>query len=265
MEIVVQGESVPVWDKEAAVMYMTYGSDSWISYDNNVTFQQKVDFANSHCLGGVMIWAVDLDTYDWQALSGLLGESVDGASLLSGGNNTGETASELAKDYSAYTGTDCYVTDCVDVGKGQCKAGYSVLEYVHGGTYGTIEAPDTKLCKTGDDIETEDSDAQYRLICCPEEAMPSGCTWSGGDPDGFCSGGGSDFCGDGKFELIEDSWTERWGGSKCVVGARSLCCDSNTELELCSWTSCGGNCPDDKSYAFTYESFWPGPSKFCNI
>ncbi|KUI70319.1 Chitotriosidase-1 [Cytospora mali] len=259
MSIVSQGESVPIWSEKDAVMYMTYDDGgSWISFDNNQTFQQKVEFANNHCLGGVMIWAVDLDTYDWQALSGLLDKSVDGSELLSGGSQSNETQEELATAYSAYTGTDCYVTECVDVNKGQCKAGYSVLEYVHAGTYGTIKAPDTDTCKTGTNLESENSDAQYRLICCPTQSMPESCIWGGGNDNGLCTGGGSSFCGEGKYELIQDSWTERWGAEKCVSGARSLCCNSNTELELCSWTSCGGSCPSDKSYANKYETLWPG-------
>jgi hypothetical protein len=261
MELDEAGEGVSIWNEEAAVMYMTYGDNSWVSFDNNQTFQQKISFANDHCLGGVMIWAVDQDTYDWQALGALLDQSVDGASLLSGGTLSDKDTEELVTAYNAYTGTDCYVSDCVDWNTGQCKTGYSVLEYVHAGTYGTIKAPDTDLCTVGDSILSEDEDSQYRLVCCPTEAMPESCTWGGGDADGFCTGGGSDFCGDGKYELLQDSWVDRWGGAKCVVGARSLCCNSNEELELCSWTSCGPGCSDDLPSTAKYKAYWPGSSK----
>lgn len=254
--------SVLFWDEDAAVNYLTYEGDQWISFDTNVTFQQKVSFANDHCLGGVMIWAVDQDTYDWQALGALLGESVSGADVLVGGGSD----KELATAYSAYTGEDCYVTGCFDNGKGQCKSGYSVLEYVHDGAYGVIQDPDGDLCESGDE-----PNGQYRMICCPTEAMPEGCSWSGDDTTyggGLCSGGTSAFCGSDKFELIQDGWTKRTGGTKCVAGARSLCCSTNSELSKCEWSGCMESCSDlnnDLTYEFTYHSEWAGSSKFSGI
>ncbi|OBT62696.1 hypothetical protein VE03_07107 [Pseudogymnoascus sp. 23342-1-I1] len=253
-ELMADADSILVWDEAAAVNYLTYDDDQWVSFDTNVTFKQKIDFANSHCLGGLMIWAVDQDTYDWEALSALLGEEVDGAAVLQSGEDKGE----LASAYSAYTGADCYVTGCFDYNKGQCKTGYSVLDYVHSGEYGVIQKPDDDLCKVGDE-----GDGQYRLICCPTDAMPQGCLWGGDDTlygDGLCAGGTSDFCGNGKFELIQDGWTKRTGGTKCVAGAHSFCCNTNPELDLCSWTSCMGSCPTDLPYTYTYESEWEGPN-----
>jgi hypothetical protein len=55
MEVISDGDGIPYWDEVAAVNYMVYDDDQWISYDDNNTFQQKVKFANEHCLGGVMI------------------------------------------------------------------------------------------------------------------------------------------------------------------------------------------------------------------
>ncbi|KAH6655949.1 hypothetical protein BKA67DRAFT_675964 [Truncatella angustata] len=257
VELMADSNSLLVWDEDAAVNYMTYGEDQWVSFDTNQTFQQKIDFANDHCLGGIMIWAVDQDTYDWQALSALLDDDVNGDSLLTGGSETTSTKKELATAYSAYTGADCYVTDCFASGKGQCQTDYSVLEYVHDGSYGVIENLDDDICDEGD----------YRMICCPTSAMPEGCLWSGDDTlygDGMCAGGTSAFCGTGKYELIQDSWTESTGDTKCVVGARSLCCNTNTELELCSWTDCMGSCSDDLPYAYKYESYWEGPNTYKN-
>src|SRR5436190_9347513 len=43
-----------------------------VSYDDKDTFQQKVEYANSLGLGGLLIWAVDLDTPDLEALQGLI-------------------------------------------------------------------------------------------------------------------------------------------------------------------------------------------------
>ena len=49
----------PVWDHAAAVKYLVYGGNQWISYDDADTFKQKVDFANNIGLAGAMIWASD--------------------------------------------------------------------------------------------------------------------------------------------------------------------------------------------------------------
>lgn len=207
-----------------------------------------------------MIWAVDQDTYNWEALSALLGKEVDGGDLLHSGSHSDLDEAQRSTLYSAYNGEDCYVTGCIDFGKGQCKTGYSVLEYVHSGGLGVIQKPDDEVCRTGDE---GDEDSQYRLICCPTEAMPESCAWAGSTSiGGMCLGGGYDFCGDGKFELIQDKWTKRTGGDHCFFGARSLCCNTSPELELCTWTECGGTCSDDKPYMFEELSFWDGSSKF---
>lgn len=49
----------PVYDKEAGVKYLVYNKDQWVSYDDEETFKQKVDWANKLGLGGSLIWASD--------------------------------------------------------------------------------------------------------------------------------------------------------------------------------------------------------------
>lgn len=34
---------------------VTWDNDQWVSYDNNNTLKQKMDYANGLCLGGVMV------------------------------------------------------------------------------------------------------------------------------------------------------------------------------------------------------------------
>lgn len=65
-----------IHDKEAAVNYFTFDKDQWVSYDDATTFEQKVKWADSIGLGGLMIWAVDLDDDKFSALSGLIGKDV---------------------------------------------------------------------------------------------------------------------------------------------------------------------------------------------
>jgi chitinase len=52
----------PTHDKANAANYFTFDNDQWVSYDDAVTFKEKVDWANSVGLGGGLIWASDLGT-----------------------------------------------------------------------------------------------------------------------------------------------------------------------------------------------------------
>lgn len=51
-----------IHDKESAVKYFTFDSNQWISYDDQDTFKQKVDWANDVGFSGSLIWASDLGT-----------------------------------------------------------------------------------------------------------------------------------------------------------------------------------------------------------
>jgi chitinase len=50
----------PTHDSEAAVNYFKFDNDQWISYDDEKTFKQKTEWADSIGLGGALIWASDL-------------------------------------------------------------------------------------------------------------------------------------------------------------------------------------------------------------
>lgn len=62
----------PVLDRAAAVKMFSY-NNAWITYDDLDTFRLKVRFAQSQCLGGVMVWAVSQDS--GQTYSGQLQEA----------------------------------------------------------------------------------------------------------------------------------------------------------------------------------------------
>nr|WBR46446.1 putative chitinase 18 [Pestalotiopsis sp. CR013] len=59
---------------DAAVNYLTYGIDSWVSYDDSVTFAAKFEYAESLGLGGLIAWAIDLDDNGLTALLAMGGE-----------------------------------------------------------------------------------------------------------------------------------------------------------------------------------------------
>lgn len=54
-DIISDNNLTPTWDKTAGVKWINWASDQWVSYDDDDTFKQKADFANSRCLGGLMV------------------------------------------------------------------------------------------------------------------------------------------------------------------------------------------------------------------
>lgn len=57
----------PTHDTASAVNYFTFDNNQWVSYDDAVTFKQKVDWANGVGMGGALIWASDLGKSTWEA------------------------------------------------------------------------------------------------------------------------------------------------------------------------------------------------------
>ncbi|PYH85882.1 hypothetical protein BO82DRAFT_428864 [Aspergillus uvarum CBS 121591] len=48
-----------VYEEEAAVNWMTWEGNQWVSFDNSKTLKQRADFANARCLGSLFSWALD--------------------------------------------------------------------------------------------------------------------------------------------------------------------------------------------------------------
>lgn len=124
--IITQYNLTPTLDATAAVKYMSWDSDQWVSYDDTETFQMKIEYANSLCLGGVMAWALDLDT-----------PGVDTAidSLTSSTLSSDSTSIEIKKatvvSNSLTVGlfwTVCQPKDTSDA----CPTGYRALVQGHG-------------------------------------------------------------------------------------------------------------------------------------
>lgn len=64
MQIIDKNDITATWDEVAAVKYITWNDDQWVSFDDKETFQQKIKWANSNGIGGLAIWALDQDTDD---------------------------------------------------------------------------------------------------------------------------------------------------------------------------------------------------------
>ncbi|KFY47845.1 hypothetical protein V495_01790 [Pseudogymnoascus sp. VKM F-4514 (FW-929)] len=58
---IIAGGATVTLDTVAAVEIVTWDTDQWVSWDDTRTLKMKVEYANSRCLGGIMVWAIDLD------------------------------------------------------------------------------------------------------------------------------------------------------------------------------------------------------------
>lgn len=106
------------YDQKSTVKYNVFNGNQWISYDDEQSFLDKKKYLTSRCLGGLMIWAIDQDTQNHDALSGLLGDF--SGSQLEGGNIDDKTAAALSDAFGAFTGQNCFVTPtCTDGTDGQ--------------------------------------------------------------------------------------------------------------------------------------------------
>ncbi|KAI5457374.1 glycoside hydrolase superfamily [Mariannaea sp. PMI_226] len=61
IEAIIKNGATVTLDEAAAVKIVTWDTNQWVSWDDAETLKMKVDFANERCLGGTMIWAIDLD------------------------------------------------------------------------------------------------------------------------------------------------------------------------------------------------------------
>ncbi|EED18783.1 bacteriodes thetaiotaomicron symbiotic chitinase, putative [Talaromyces stipitatus ATCC 10500] len=81
-QIIADTGATPYVDTSAAVNYMVYSGNNWVSYDDEQTFAAKIEYANKMGLGGLMVWAIDLDDSNLEALKAITDKSVLNASSV---------------------------------------------------------------------------------------------------------------------------------------------------------------------------------------
>ncbi|KAJ7762137.1 hypothetical protein B0H16DRAFT_1455758 [Mycena metata] len=77
------GSDQLVFDEAAAVKYLVYDNNNWVSYDDQQTLDMKLQYANGICLSGTMVWSLDqLSGETWQLIlhPHLLPENISGDS-----------------------------------------------------------------------------------------------------------------------------------------------------------------------------------------
>ena len=198
-DIITKNNLQPVHDEKAGVKWITWDSNQWVSYDDAQTFQQKRDFANSRCLGGLMVWA--MDQVDQTANNGF-----GGASAAAGANvtpNQQASANQGTADQQAKA--TCYTADCGV----SCKAGTNEVAQFNGQP-GQLSTNDR--C----------SKKQYRSLCCDDKTQAGTCAWRGYRGAGLsCTSG----CASGETELTTNTNQHTKKGDKdCHGGLQSYCC-----------------------------------------
>ncbi|PQE17112.1 glycosyl hydrolase family 18 protein [Rutstroemia sp. NJR-2017a BBW] len=209
MDIMTQNDITPVWDRVDAVKYLTWNDKYWVSFDDEDTFQQKIEWANSQGIGGLSVWAIDLDTNDLQALQGL---------LYPGGLNSFYDNVTTSADWRDVQGGQCHLSDC----DGACNIGEVVI---------TTQKCNDKYGQQG-----------TSKLCCPADSAPdpSTCTWRGNPT--LCNGR----CHENEVALQQNPWGG--GGAKCTDGNKVYCCPLPSSLQShCRTTECGGSCNDDEN------------------
>ncbi|EJP61449.1 symbiotic chitinase [Beauveria bassiana ARSEF 2860] len=212
----------PVYDKDAAVKYLTFDKDQWISYDDKDTFADKIDWAKRIGFSGSLIWASDLDDYEFTAHKALIGKPTIG-SLQN------KKATAAASEVAATFGDKCYYEE--NSHKQMCEPGYIIMGRDNqGGHCGEKD----KLCGN--------------IICCPKSSGLGDCTWrgSGGDCNGQCH--------EGEVKLSDSSWGgwpgESSGKKRCGRGNKAFCCKADKFDKLkdgCRWSEFNGRCKSDET------------------
>ncbi|KAI4189421.1 MAG: hypothetical protein L6R41_001472 [Letrouitia leprolyta] len=199
----------PSYDSKAAVKWITFNSDQWVSYDDDFTFQQKMDYARGLGLSGTMVWAVDQSSTGSTSSGGVSSnDAYTGAAFYQ--KATGISKAEIATYQTQADAQDsCYTSFC---GK-QCAPGYTPEPYTTKGIVGELGSG--SACKNG----------EVQQICCKTGTMTGECAWYGYRGQGLSCYGGQCPSGDTLvamntnhyFKQPEVSYVE---DQTCNVGAK---------------------------------------------
>lgn len=205
----------PTIDQTAAVKWISWGDSQWASYDDAETYRLKQSFANNLCLGGTMVWAIDLDdpatsqSSDNLNLNVLryMGDPVDSNPLFAR-QKLGATLEQNSISLLSFW-TECSSNP-------QCPDEFQLLTTGHGKVF------DAELGHISADQCVGGGLGYNRALCIESAVQAQGCRWTG-LPSG-CGG----TCAPGEFLVSQNSWA---GGSRtgCLPGSySSYCCAAIT-------------------------------------
>ncbi|KAH8901608.1 glycoside hydrolase [Thozetella sp. PMI_491] len=211
------------FDQAAAVKIVTWDGN-WVSYDDASTLRMKIQYANSNCLGGTMVWAVSLDDQDGTASKALgAANGIPRAETLIAINNNPVSV--------------CGWSTCTPAGRQpECPLGQSAA-------FSTTDGCGV----TNDQIRQAGSDGllSHRHYCCPINQMPTCKALQ--PPPGSCTV--PDRCPTGTTSILR---SQRFDTSPLCLNINvNWCCTTPPPVISarslgCFWTSCGQPfCPAD--------------------
>lgn len=196
-DIIAKNDLKPVHDETAAVKWITWDSNQWVSYDDSETFKQKKDFADKRCLGGLMVWA--MDQVDQTKPNGL-----GPASAVSITPPQQSNANQMSADQQA--GLTCKASAC----GASCPPGTNAVTQMNGQP-GQLSTTDRCPKK------------QYQTLCCLDGTQTGKCQWRGWKGVGLpCVSG----CKDGETEVSQNTnnHDSKKESQTCNGGLQSYCC-----------------------------------------
>ena len=194
-DIISKNNLKPIHDEKAGVKWITWDSNQWVSYDDTDTFAQKKDFANSRCLGGLMVWA--MDQVDQTKSNGL-----GPAPAVTPPQQS--NANQMSVDQQA--GLTCQASPC---GVG-CPPGTNAVTQMNGQP-GQLSTADR--CPKN----------KYQTLCCLDGTQTGKCQWRGWKGVGLpCVSG----CKDGETEVSQNTnnHDSKKESQTCNGGLQSYCC-----------------------------------------
>lgn len=183
-DIISNNDLSPVLDEDAAVKYITWDSDQWVSYDDADTFELKLAYANKKCLGGTMAWALDLDTTGTSGSNSAIDALQVGSSVASGlslqdTKNTLSLKSTLKRTNTLSLGL--FWTACLPPGSQSCPSGYKPVVYGHGKVFDAdLNHISGEGCHGG-------GRSGFNRVLCAENSMKFSCQWGPGKTSKACN------------------------------------------------------------------------------
>ncbi|KAJ5421601.1 glycoside hydrolase [Penicillium cf. griseofulvum] len=203
----------PVMDKEAAVKWVTWDSDQWVSYDDGETMQMKLSFASKLCIGGTMIWSLDQDSSDGTSSNDLLG--IGTANGVSAAVATTLREQKDSAEKSATLQSSCYWTFCGD----ECTTGY-------------ISETSAKGQVAGIQLDTTCDGDEVQMLCCAPGTNTGTCSWNGWRGVGFpCS---TNSCPNGTDLIARNSESNSYQEMAGMSGTYDLTCNGGSQSYCCS-------------------------------
>ncbi|KAF2743763.1 glycoside hydrolase family 18 protein [Sporormia fimetaria CBS 119925] len=195
-DLVKEHNVTPTLYKDEAVKVAAWGNQ-WVSYDDEETFKLKSEFAQSLCMGGLMVWAISHDTQDAKynkALAKVANRKVLALPMTDG--------SDEPYQFVNFPIDQCKWTNCAE-GK-YCPSGWVAMRRKDGGARKGELMVDHSAC-AGIGVHT---------FCCPTSSELPTCGWythHNGNCDSKCPQG-----------TIE-------------IGSNSMHCKKNYQAACCTW------------------------------